>query len=102
MSFDALEETWYEDDNPDTREHVTPYIYENPDRFNIGSVANDINYSHMRWTVDTLEDYTFACKIYEHFKDDTFNWKEILKLLEKHPEYLKINEDIKQKELQTR
>ena len=97
MSFDALGKAWREDRDPASREHVTPYIRRNPDKFRIRNVANDIDYSYMRWTVDTIEDLNFVRKIYDHFQSDSFNWREVLHLLETHPEWLEINKHIQQK-----
>jgi len=97
MTFKALERAWREDRNTAWREHVTPYIYRHPDKFRIRNVANDVDYSPMRWTVDTIEDLTFVRKIYGHFQSDTFTWREVLRLLEVHPEWLEINRDVQQK-----
>ena len=97
MSFAALERAWQEDNNPAWREHVTPYIRRHPEKFKIRNVANDVDYSHMRWTVDTIEDLTFVRKIYDHFQNDTFTWGEVLHLLEMHPKWLEINRHVQQK-----
>ena len=97
MSFDVLRTAWQEDHNPAWREHVTPYIWRHPEKFKIRNVANDTDYSHMRWTVDTVEDLTFVRKIYHHFQNDSFTWREVLSLLEMHPEWLKINRHVQQK-----
>lgn len=97
MSFDALKTAWQEDHNPAWREHVTPYIWRHPEKFKVRNVANDTDYSHMRWTVDTIEDLTFVRKVYDHFQNDTFTWREVLRLLEAHPEWLQINRDVQQK-----
>ena len=97
ISFSALEKAWREDHNPAWREHVTPYIWRHPDVFRIRNVANDRDYSFMRWTVDTIEDLTFVRKIYDHFQNDTFTWREVLHLLETHPEWLEINRHVQQK-----
>jgi spore coat polysaccharide biosynthesis protein SpsF len=97
MRFDALERAWREDGNPSWREHVTPYIWRHPEKFGIRNVANNVDYSHMRWTVDTVEDLTFVRKIYDHFQSDTFTWKEVLSLLKVHPEWLEINQHVQQK-----
>jgi spore coat polysaccharide biosynthesis protein SpsF len=97
MSFEALKKAWIEDRNPAWREHVTQYIIRNPDLFRIHGVENDIDYSYMRWTVDTPEDLAFIRKIYDYFRHDAFNWKEVLRLLELNPEWLEINRNIKQK-----
>jgi len=100
MSFDALEKAWQEDDNPAWREHVTPCIYHQPEKFKIRNVANDTDYSHMRWTVDTPDDLTFIRKIYEYFQRDDFTWKEVLHSLGIHPEWMEINRHIQQKAVQ--
>lgn len=97
MSFDALEKAWQEDNNPIWREHVTPYLRRHPKKFRTRNVASDIDYSYMRWTVDTIEDLTFIRKIYNHFQSDIFTWREVLRLLEIHPEWLKINQEVQQK-----
>lgn len=95
----ALEKAWHEDNNPSWREHVTPYIYFNPDTFRIKSLANDVDYSYMRWTVDTEEDLEFVRRIYKHFGHNDFSWKDVLKVLEKNPEWLEINKHIFQREV---
>jgi len=100
MSFGALKKAWQEDNNPAWREHVTPYIWHHPQKFKIRNVANDMDYSHMRWTVDTIEDLTFVRKIYNYFQNDTFSWREVLHLLEMHPEWLEINRHVQQKAVQ--
>jgi spore coat polysaccharide biosynthesis protein SpsF len=97
MSFAALERAWQEDRNLSWREHVTPYIWRHPEKFKICNVANDTDYSYMRWTVDTVEDLTFVRKIYDHFRNDVFTWREVLYLLEMHPEWLEINRRVQQK-----
>jgi len=91
IAFPALERAW--------REHVTPYIYRNPEQFRVVRVANDQDLSHMRWTVDTPEDLTFVRKIYDFFGHDEFSFGDVLRLLEDHPEWSEINKDVPQKEV---
>ena len=97
MSFEALEKAWQEDDNPAWREHVTLYMHRHPEKFKIRNVTNDMDYSYMRWTVDTIEDLTFVRKIYDYFQNDTFSWRDVLDLLKVHPEWLEINRRVQQK-----
>ena len=99
MTFKTLERAWQEDKNSAWREHVTLYIYRNPEKFNIKAITNDKDLSHMRWTVDTLEDLRFVRYIYDHFGHDYFSWHDVLDLLEEHPEWLEINKNVKQKEV---
>jgi len=95
--FDVLERSWREDHNPAWREHVTPYIYRHPEEFKLYVVINDVDYSYMRWTVDTDEDLVFVRKIYEHFDCDDFSWQDVLCVLEEDPEWLEINQHVQQK-----
>jgi len=97
MTFEALACAWLEDENPLWREHVTPYIYRHPEKFTLKAVANEKNYSSMRWTVDTAQDLAFVRQIYNYFGHDRFSWKEVLAVLEEHPEWLEINRHVKQK-----
>lgn len=100
FSFATLEQAWQSDTNPNWREHVTPYMHRQPDVFKLHGVFNDVDYSHYRWTVDTMEDLAFVRKIYDAFAgDDTFSWREVLHLLERHPEWQEINRSVQQKEV---
>jgi spore coat polysaccharide biosynthesis protein SpsF len=98
-SFAALERAWREDKDPAWREHVTPYIYRHPELFTMKGLVDDTDRSTMRWTVDTPEDMAFVRRIYESFDDDRFTWRQVLALLERHPEWLEINRSIAQKEV---
>ena len=97
MRFDALERAWHKDDNSGWREHVTPYIRRHPERFETYGVLNKEDLSRMRWTVDTPEDLAFVRRVYLHFGHDRFSWRDVLSLLDKHPEWLAINQNVEQK-----
>ncbi len=97
FSFDALETACKEDTNVRWREHVTPFIHCHPNRFRLMHLASSQDYSHMRWTVDTPEDLVFVRRIYDYFGHDRFSWREVLTVLEVHPEWLEINRRVEQK-----
>jgi spore coat polysaccharide biosynthesis protein SpsF len=99
MSFSALERSWIEDMDPALREHVTQYIIRNPDKFTVAGVMNDRDLSHLRWTVDTREDFQLVEEIYSYFGNNRFSWIDILELMEKKPELRSINQHIRQKEV---
>jgi len=91
----ALHRAWLED--REWREHVTPYVYKHPEQFSIGSVTNDEDFSHMRWTVDTSEDLAFVRKVYDHFGHDRFSWRDVLEVLKANPQWEMINANVEQK-----
>ena len=79
--------------DPQEREHVTPYIYRNPNLFNLQNVEFSRDISSYRWTLDFPEDYILISKIYQSLykEDPLFGMKAIIKLIEKNSEWLKIN-----------
>ncbi len=101
FSFEALDKTYKQATLPYEFEHVTPYIYQHPDLFKLKNFANDKNLSFHRWTVDTSEDFSLIKKIYDelYIPGKIFLLNDILKLFDKNPELIKINQNIKQKSL---
>ncbi len=99
FSFAALERAWHEDGNPAWREHVTPYIYRHPEVYRLRAVVNDVDYSDMRWCIDTQEDLALVRNIYEAFGTDGFSWREVVTLLQQNPQWLELNRAVVQKEL---
>lgn len=97
MSFETLENAWLNAKKDFEREHTTPYIWENPDKFRIGNVlweaGLDYSMTH-RFTIDYKEDYEFIKRVYNELydKNNRFGLKDILNLLENKPEIKKINE----------
>ena len=93
FSVDALERSWREADLPSEREHVTPYIRKNPEKFRVVNVENDRDLSDMRWTVDEAKDLEFARAVYTylHSAGVFFGMDDVLKLLAEHRELCEIN-----------
>jgi len=96
MTMDALSDAWRNATRNLEREHTTPYLWENPDKFNIGNVKmdKDIDYSMShRWTIDYPEDYEFIKAVYDALypNNPTFGMNDVLDLLHKQPELMKIN-----------
>ncbi len=84
---------------PADREHVTPYFYQNPDRFSIGTYSKDLQASHYRLTVDTPEDFQLIQILLESLypKNHKFNLEDLLKCLQENPQWSYINQHILQK-----
>ncbi|MEK5140696.1 glycosyltransferase family protein [Paenibacillus sp. FSL M7-0134] len=100
FSFASLEKAHMEAKSVEQREHVTPYIYQNPDRFSMLSVTCAKDYSNYRWTLDTTEDWELIQQIYTYFRDrDSFDWQDIVELMETRPEIALINSHVEQKKL---
>jgi spore coat polysaccharide biosynthesis protein SpsF len=100
MTWDALDRCWREAHRTYQRAHVTPYIYENPNRFCAVSVVGEFDHSHHRWTVDTEEDLEFVRAVYDRMGCDDFSWRDVLDLLNREPELVELNRFVTQKALQ--
>jgi spore coat polysaccharide biosynthesis protein SpsF len=100
-TFTALECAWREATEPYQRAHVTPYLYQHPDRFELLSVKAETDLSDHRWTVDTPEDLVFVREVYARlFNQDWISWTDVLNLLSREPGLLKLNRTVRQKTLQ--
>jgi spore coat polysaccharide biosynthesis protein SpsF len=101
MKAEALQSAWEKADRPHQREHVTPYIYQNPSLFRIHHVTIEEDLSSLRWTVDTREDLEFARKVFEHLSSNTeFTWRDVMSLLKENPDIAALNSHIRQKGLE--
>jgi len=94
FSFQALERAWKECKDYVGREHVTPYI-SNSGKFKIKNVENEnpVNPNDFKWSVDRVEDFEFVREVYEKLYDEKkiFSYRDIMDLLDKHPEIKSIN-----------
>lgn len=101
FSFELLEQAAKQAKNQEEREHVTPYFYQHPERFSLGSVKQGIDLSFHRWTVDTPEDLRLISQILMELypQKSAFDTQDILKAFENHPDWIKINAHIVQKNL---
>ena len=97
FTFNVLETMEKTTNDPYDREHVTPYIYNNPDKFKIGNVTSSHQLSQFRWTIDNQEDYEMINTIYEKRtnEEEILLMEEILKILEENPEIAEINSNVK-------
>lgn len=96
FSFKALKIAWENAKMSSEREHVTPYIKNNPKIFRIVNFKYKINLADKRWTIDEPEDLEFINTIYKKLypKNLLFGMETILNFLKKHPEIEKINKNI--------
>ena len=97
LSFQALKKAWKEEKKPLFSEHVTPFITRSPERFKVAELSSSEDFSHMRWTVDTLEDLAFARCVFESLGSLDFTWQEAVSAVNTHPEWMELNRKIKQR-----
>lgn len=91
-TFAALERAWREAELPHEREHVMPYLYDQPGRFKVCVVDAGQDYGHLRWTVDTPEDLAAMRALFQHLGDgQTLSWLDVLAAWQAHPELHAIN-----------
>lgn len=93
FSFQTLKKAWQEAKLKSEREHVTPYIWNNFKFFKLKNVTADVDYSNYRWTLDTQADFDLIENIIiecERVRNQGGIF-EIIEVLEKHPNWLKIN-----------
>jgi len=99
FTFEALADAYAHAEKEYEREHVTPYMYRDPEK--TGKLAARKDLSSLRFTVDTPEDFKFVKCVYDalyHGSHD-FYLNDILDLLEKNPNLIAINENVRQKRL---
>ena len=91
FTFKTLEESFFNCTSTYDKEHLTQFIYKN--NFKKSNISNAINLSNLRWTIDTVDDYNMAKKVYEKLykKNNIFLMDDVLLLFEKHPYLKKIN-----------
>lgn len=101
FSKPVLESVERQTNNPEDLEHVSCFIYKNPQIFNLKNVcAEQKLYSpELRLTLDTPEDLELITRVFEalYLDNKIFFLHKILEFLEKNKELKSINKHIKHK-----
>lgn len=83
------------------REHVTPYIYNHPEEFFVGKfpAPSELYRPGWRLCVDEEDDFKLVDEIYKRlYRPETIiDIRQVVKLLDKSPDLLKINAGVRQK-----
>ena len=95
FSFSALETAWKNTSSVFDKEHVTPYIYKNKEQFKIFNVVNKEDLSNFRWALDYKEDLELIRKIVMKIEKRPILTRDIINLLNKEKELIKINQNVK-------
>mgnify|MGYP003335366686 CR=1 FL=1 len=96
FSAKILKEAFLNAKKPSEREHVTPYIWMNPQKFKLHKVNYSEDLSSFRFNLDYQDDYEFLKQILEKLstKNRLFTLEEVIQWLRKNPDILKINSQI--------
>lgn len=76
--------------DPMDREHVTRFIYRRPARFVMGVLAQALDQSAMRWTVDTADDLALVRAVFAALPDG-FAMQDVLAYLRANPQIAALN-----------
>ena len=95
FTFVALKSAYENAALESEKEHVTPYIWKNKDKFKMFNFSYSENISHLRWTIDYEEDLEFVRHICRKLDDhDSFLMKDVMKVLKENPEITKKQKNI--------
>lgn len=99
FSFDALAKAHTLAIEKPDREHVTRYLYTHPSLFKCASYKSVTDLSRHRWTVDTAEDFDLVSRLLVQSDQagGLYSMEEIVRVLEKNPDWELINAHIQQK-----
>ena len=94
FGFCVLERAWTEAREQAEREHVTPYIWRRDDVFSVGILVPDVDWTHLRLTVDEPEDFALAEELYAALYQEgapPFAFEDVVDVLEHRPELVALN-----------
>lgn len=96
FTFKSIKTAWENATLLSEREHVTPYIRNNPALFKHMNLMSNIDYSNKRWTLDNKEDFEFLRLVYKYLyqKESLFGMQDIIELINERPDIEKINQHI--------
>lgn len=94
--FKTLEKAWKYSKKPSEREHVFPYVQFNPKSFRVSNIINKQDLSLIRCTVDHKEDLKFVRELWKRIPKSKkiIHITDIVKIIKKQPNLLKINSKI--------
>ena len=99
FSFPTLEKTWKNSKKLSEREHVTPFMKNPLNKFSIFNLKHSENLTHLRYTVDEINDFNLVQKIFQNISNRPILTSHITQLYSRKSEIFKINQNIKHKEV---
>lgn len=100
IRFKCLVDANAETTRASDREHVTPFIYNHPERYRLGNVAQKIDQSKYRLTVDEPDDLEKVSRIYEilYPTNPEFSLDDVMTLLQTNANLDSLNSHISRNE----
>jgi spore coat polysaccharide biosynthesis protein SpsF (cytidylyltransferase family) len=95
FSFEVLEKAWKNAKKPSEREHVTPFIRDPQNEFSLVNIYNKQDFSHLRYTVDRIEDLKLVIEIAKNIPSRPILTRDIVELYKNRPEIFEINKNVK-------
>lgn len=84
--FSILEKAFLNVTTDEEKEHVTVYMKDPSNEFQLKVIDTNYNLGKFHWTVETKEDLKFVNNIFEEFKDaEIFYVEDMLKLIKEKP-----------------
>lgn len=99
FSFSALEMAWNCAKKDLEREHVTPYIYNNEDKFRILHYQNQQNLSSFRYTVDEIDDLKLVRHIVSAIQNRPILMEDVINLLTEDSTLTELNKNVKHRHI---
>jgi spore coat polysaccharide biosynthesis protein SpsF len=99
LSREALDTANREATEPDDREHVTLFVWRQPERFRVYNEAYHRDESRHRWTVDEPADFVLIKRMLETLvpRNSGFTLEDCLALMREHPEWPALNAGVEQR-----
>jgi spore coat polysaccharide biosynthesis protein SpsF len=101
FSINALTQAFMNSKKNYEREHVTPYIYQNPTLFSIKEHHYKKDITKYRLTVDEADDFKLIEIIIKHFNkiNPNYTLQDLIEYLDQNPNLILINQHINQVKL---
>ena len=94
FSFKALETAWKNAKLPSEREHVTPYFYNNKDKFKIFNYENEVDLSKFRYAVDREQDLKLVKLLISKINKRPILLEDVMRQFDIEPNLININKDV--------
>ncbi len=93
VKFDALAQAWSEATLDSDKEHVTPFLWRQPERFRVEAMKAPQAIPHYRLTVDYEEDFALVEAIYDalYQTEHPFSLQQVLDFLASRPDLAALN-----------